>query len=751
MNNLNNNLLTDLTGNKTQKETKKAPAITVPFYDASGNNSGFNSADVGSVRNKQTVNKDALKAAGNPSEGKPAVEIGLREENMTALQKAMRKMNPWFMARNYFDTLGVDKSDGVVNNGEWNTNKRPIFDVRSGERDYAKLNDPIVHETNRYGTMIDLLNITETPLPVGRSLEINGNPEVGTNPNRNKQHGFHFTADNCIGCHACEAACSEKNDLPAHLSFRSVGYVEGGSYPDYKRMNISMACNHCDNPVCMKGCPTKAYTKHAEYGAVLQDPETCFGCGYCTWVCPYNAPQLDPIEGKVSKCNMCVDRLEVGLKPACVSACLGNALNFGVVENTPENREQIKTSIPGFPDPTITNPNIRFQQTKPMPNEMARTDSMPIKYHKQDDGSFRSVVDEKEGKKVSWNLGRLSSRENPLVIFTLFTQASMGAFILLYLGSLLGIESLVAVKNSIIYLPLLIVLAGLQAVGLFLSTMHLGKPLRFYRGFNNLRYSPVSREALGVALFFTGIALFTALEVAAFGLEYLKLFTAETSAALITDLIIPAQHGSAIFAITTGLIGLYWMYRSYRIPARPFWDHKQVFTTFFGTLFSLGSLVLALMAVPALLLAGKDVSQLLQITAGLAAFGLVFEGLGLIKHAKYLNTESGEGAAAHYVQQTTFGKSYVMRNGLMAASALIMATVAIFLSDSSVGLIVAAITAPAILISLLVGRCLFYILVIPTTMPGAFFWKNKGFEEHARDVGLADMPQVGVVPACHMH
>ena len=46
---------------------------------------------------------------------------------------------------------------------------------------------------------------------------------------------------------------------------------------------------------------------------------------------------------------MCVDRLEVGLKPACVSACLGNALDFGVIENTPERRDQNKTQIPGFP------------------------------------------------------------------------------------------------------------------------------------------------------------------------------------------------------------------------------------------------------------------------------------------------------------------------------------------------------------------------------------------------------------------
>ena len=43
-----------------------------------------------------------------------------------------------------------------------------------------------------------------------------------------------------------------------------------------------------------------------------------------------------------------------------------------------------------------------------------------------------------------------------------------------------------------------------------------------------------------------------------------------------------------------------------------------------------------------------------------------------------------------------------------------------------------------------IGRALFYILVIPTTMPGAFFWKNKGFEQHARDIGLADNPATGV-------
>ncbi|HID45917.1 MAG TPA: aspartate carbamoyltransferase, partial [Chromatiaceae bacterium] len=53
------------------------------------------------------------------------------------------------------------------------------------------------------------------------------------------------------------------------------------------------------------------------------------------------------------------------------------------------------------------------------------------------------------------------------------------------------------------------------------------------------------------------------------------------------------------------------------------------------------------------------------------------------------------------------------------------------------------------LASAILGRAMFYVMVIPTTMPGAFFWKNKGFVEHARETGLADMPQLGVAYEQH--
>jgi DMSO reductase iron-sulfur subunit len=631
-----------------------------------------------------------------------------------------------------------------------------IWEIRTEEQSYAFLPDQAIRETNRYGQKIDLIEHTEGKLPVGRSLFINENPAVGTNPNRNKQHGFFFTADNCIGCHACEAACSEKNDNPAHLAFRSVGYVEGGSFPDYKRMNISMACNHCDDPVCLKGCPTRAYTKHVEYGAVLQDPETCFGCGYCTWVCPYNAPQLDPVKGQVSKCNMCVDRLEVGLKPACVSACVGNALDFGVIENIPENREQARVEIPGFPSPDITRPNIRFQQIKQLPDEMKRTDSMPVKYHKDDKGRYRPAIDQKQGKAEHWNLQRLSSRENPLVLFTLAAQTAAGAFALAFLGSQAGLRGFAAFAQSALYVPLALLCFMLVAFGLFMSTMHLGKPHRFYRGFNNLRHSPVSREGLGIAIFMGALgmhilfslpanSLFQSLFTAVFSADVTALIGAERAAAL--------ARGFGYLALLGSAAGLYYMYKCYRIKARPFWNHWQVGTAFAGNALSLGALVAGVVMIATQAFNGLPFINIATVCTALMCVGMLAEGIGHTAHAKAMGQAEHEGGASYYVQTTTFGKTFRLRNTLLGLNlGLACALLAGMLAFNTIGaftLLGLALVGATLVATSLIGRALFYVLVIPTTMPGAFFWKNKGFEEHARDIGLADMPQVGVAPHRH--
>jgi DMSO reductase iron-sulfur subunit len=584
-----------------------------------------------------------------------------------------------------------------------------MFPIRPNEPDYALLKDPSCKPHNRYGTPIE--TVPEGHELRGLSLNINGDAAIGANPNRYKQHGFYFNADNCIACHACEAACSEKNDVPSHLAFRSVGFVEGGSYPNTQRLNISMACNHCDDPVCLKGCPTRAYTKFAEYGAVLQDPDICFGCGYCTWVCPYNAPQLDPIKGQVSKCNMCVDRLEVGLKPACVSACLGKALDFGVIENIPEGRSQAKAEIPGFPTTDITHPNIRFQQTRVTQREMLRVDSMPLKYHKNEDGQFKPMLDPKHGFARAWNLKKLlGSHENAHIAFTLSAQAVMGAFAM---ALVTGLDSLAS----------LVVLVALLGFGLFKLNMHLGKPHRFYRGFNNWRLSPVSREIAGVSLFFGGLA----------GTTFLTLFPGFPLA----EWLRPAAAGAALLGLG---FGGYYMYKLYRIKARPFWDHWHTGASFVGTGLGLGGLLLGVLALAQGLLS----VNLAQTLGTLVAAGLALEGIGLLAHAHDMKTRGNEGMASHYEQTTTYGWPYLLRNALLGLALLL----ALGLATSGSAVLLVPLTLVALATAIL-GRALFYVLVIPTTMPGAFFWRNKGFVEHARETGLANMPQLGVVPESH--
>jgi len=604
-----------------------------------------------------------------------------------------------------------------------------MFKTRDDEPDYAFVPVADGPVKNRYGQYINLAE--ENDDLTGKTLNINGDEAVSDNPNRYKQHGFYFNADNCISCHACESACSEKNNLPPYLAYRAVGYVEGGSYPSYTRLNISMACNHCDDPVCLKGCPTRAYTKYAEYGAVLQDPDICFGCGYCTWVCPYNAPQLDKEKGHVHKCNMCVDRLEVGLKPACASACLAGALDFGVVETLPDNREQLKAQIPGFPSPEITHPNIRFQQTKSLPDEMKRTDSIALKYRRHSaKGEYVPEVDtsKSDGKRY-WNLKKLlSSHENAHIIFTLCTQAVIGAFILLLFGADVGLNS-VTVADMTTW-PMFITLFAIMGFGMAKLNLHLGRPERFYRGFYNWRLSPVSREIAGVSLFFAGFA----------GTGFFSLFDLGIAVFL--------KQAATVIAVAGSFIGMYYMTKLYLIEARPFWNHWQTASSFVATALVLGAVIIA--TVNSLQYGVENSRVLLQQLAVIALLGSLFEVIGLAFHARDMKKNAGEGAVSFFEQVTRYGKSYWLRNILLAINitALFIISMKGF-SVSSVGISVGILLVLSLLMTSIIGRALFYVLVIPTTMPGAFFWRNKGFEEHARETGLANMPQTGVLPESH--
>jgi len=111
-----------------------------------------------------------------------------------------------------------------------------------------------------------------------------------------------------------------------------------------KTQLFPLLCNHCDNPPCVRVCPTKATFKRKD-GIVAQDPHRCIGCRFCMAACPYGSRSFNWVDprpyiekrdptyptrtmGVVEKCTFCVERLARGLEPACVEKSNGGMV-FG--------------------------------------------------------------------------------------------------------------------------------------------------------------------------------------------------------------------------------------------------------------------------------------------------------------------------------------------------------------------------------------------------------------------------------------
>ncbi|MDM8546419.1 4Fe-4S dicluster domain-containing protein [Candidatus Venteria ishoeyi] len=183
------------------------------------------------------------------------------------------------------------------------------------------------------------------------------------------QVGFIHNNVDCIGCRACEIACKDKNGLNAGPRFRRVMYVEGGSFPDVFAYKVNMSCNHCAEPACLPTCPTGAIFKRQDNGVVDIDSTLCIGCRRCEAACPYGAPQFDPEDGLVKKCNLCIDELEAGRHPYCVMACMMRVLDIGPIDKLREGNFPTKALGPGdkpvrqvknMASPELTNPSIVF-------------------------------------------------------------------------------------------------------------------------------------------------------------------------------------------------------------------------------------------------------------------------------------------------------------------------------------------------------------------------------------------------------
>ncbi|MEE4292788.1 MAG: DMSO/selenate family reductase complex B subunit [Xanthomonadales bacterium] len=175
---------------------------------------------------------------------------------------------------------------------------------------------------------------------------------------------FFFDSAACSGCKACQVACKDKNDLPVGQLWRRIYEVSGGGWKkqgdawthDVFAYNLSLSCNHCEDPICATHCPTKAIYKRAD-GIVLIDRDACIGCKYCAWACPYGAPQFNPHSGVMGKCDLCADYVDEGRNPGCVDACPMRALDFGDYDELVEKHGESGHVYP-LPDPSITGPSI---------------------------------------------------------------------------------------------------------------------------------------------------------------------------------------------------------------------------------------------------------------------------------------------------------------------------------------------------------------------------------------------------------
>jgi ferredoxin len=231
--------------------------------------------------------------------------------------------------------------------------------------------------------------------------------------------------------------------------------------------HLSLACNHCNEAPCVEQCPAVAIRRDVSTGAVLIHEDHCIGCGYCGWVCPYDAPLFDETRSVMTKCTLCNHRLVEGLEPACVESCPTDALGFGALLG--------EVALPGFPD-TPALPRIRFTSLRRDAQPPESTWELP-----------KGVLAAYQAARTETQARRLSFRaEWPLWIFTTASACLVG-------WVLAGLIGRVEIP------PRLFLSLALGTMAM--STIHLGRKLRAWRSILNLRRSRLSREVVTYGAF----------------------------------------------------------------------------------------------------------------------------------------------------------------------------------------------------------------------------------------------------------
>ena len=480
------------------------------------------------------------------------------------------------------------------------------------------------------------------PVPSCSTAEIkNRMPDRA--PGSGEQYRFHFDMGSCIGCKSCIVACNEQNGNPAAINWRRVAEIEGGWYPQAQRSYLSMGCNHCVEPTCLAGCPVDAYSKDPVTGIVLHSADTCIGCQYCTWNCSYGVPQYNPERGVVGKCDMCHGRLELGQAPACVTACPEGAIAIEIV-SVAEWRDQCATAPALFGAPAGDHSLSTTRVTAPA--DLPPT-ARPI------DLIHLAQAD------PHW----------PLVVMTVLTQLSVGAFAAIWFLQIFGATTRLGAAAMTSML--------VSALALGASTLHLGRPIHAYRALKMWRRSWLSREVLLFSAF-AGVA----------GLYSGALWFA-----------VPAGMPIGALTVLLGAGGIVASANIYRVPARPSWNSRLTVAQFALTAAVLGPLF-------AMSLGAGRPAWLVVAAVGAGTGNL------LLLAATFLRLVAADGVEMRSTAKllsTTLALPSVLRCGLLAAGGIVLPL-------AGAG---PAMTAASVVLTLggeLLGRYLFFVSVVPTHM-----------------------------------
>ncbi len=201
--------------------------------------------------------------------------------------------------------------------------------------------------------------------------------------------GMTIDTKRCVGCNACTVACKIANNLPANILWTraltdggDVADTPKGTFPHVAMTYVTVGCQHCENPACVKVCPVGATYKDPETGVVRQDYDKCIGCRMCMSACPYTGvrsfnweePQyhMDYAVGSkdipehqkhtVEKCTFCYHRTSQGIEPACMHLCVGRARFWGDLDDPNSEVSQLiaKRNYKRLLDDRGTEPSVYY-------------------------------------------------------------------------------------------------------------------------------------------------------------------------------------------------------------------------------------------------------------------------------------------------------------------------------------------------------------------------------------------------------